>query len=198
MTYKIPPNPNVLVSDTDNICSDRQRQPDLTTALRAQANDTVILRYQENGHITLPEVNPGKQSAGSVFVYGTWMPRVSEKFRNVHGVWRETSNHTENGGFLIRQTSFDDGRCYQVNNGTISRERQMRFPHEPTPPEGINVWCSTNITIPARPRCTSSQVPSVDLLSVYWVWYWPGTAANASAEQYYTTCLDIWVSDRDE
>lgn len=196
MTYQIPSNPNLFVNASDNICSDRQSAPDPVTAFHVRAGDAIVLRYQENGHITLPEVNPGKPNSGSVFVYGTWQPSSSEKLRSVHHVWL-APNVTGQRGFLIGTALFDDGRCHQVNNGTISRQRQAAFPHPPTPPEGVNVWCGTNITVPGRRRCTSTDNPSLDLLSVYWVWDWPGTADNASSEQYYTTCLDLWVSSSD-
>nr|KAK5435727.1 hypothetical protein LTR18_009729 [Exophiala xenobiotica] len=195
MTYKIPPSPHLFVTDADTICSDRQSKPDPVTALQVEAGDVIILRYQENGHITLPEVNPGKRDSGTVFVYGTWRPSLSEKLRSVHHVWL-APNATDQHGFLIQKTPFDDGRCHQVNNGTISRQRQAAFPHPPTPPEGINVWCGNNITVPTKPRCASTNGPTLDLLSVYWVWGWPGRAGNASSEQYYTTCLDLWVTNR--
>lgn len=195
MTYKLPREPNTYVLETDNVCSDRQSQVDLSMALRAAPGDAVSLRHQENGHITLPEMSPGKANPGTIFVYGTWWPAPHEKLRSIHQVWGLLENGQDQQGFLLTETAFDDGQCYQANNGNISRTRQAAFPPTMTPPEGENKWCATKFTVPSWSSCTEVQ-EGQRVLTIYWVWDWPGTPGNSSAEQFYTTCLDILVSTR--
>ena len=192
MTYKLPQEPRTYVTETDNICSDRQSHVDLSMALHAAPGDEVLLRYQENGHITLPEASPGKANPGMVYVYGTWWPVPFEKLRSVHQVWGRLGIGRDQQGFLLTETAFDDGQCYQVNNGTISRSRQAAFPHAKTALEGENKWCATKFRVPSWPSCISEEGQRV--LTIYWVWDWPGTPGNVSAAQYYTTCLDIFES----
>ena len=193
MTHKLPQPPLPYVTDADYICSDRQRIIDLTYALRAQAGDSIMLRYQENGHITLPEVTPGKPSAGQVYVYGTYASEPSHTLRQIHHVWNESGLTDTEAGFLLTQAPFDDGRCYQVNDGPLSQQRQYAFPYQATSPEGDNVWCGINFTVPDPIQPYSKKDLECRVLSIYWVWDWPGTNTNETAEQYYTTCLDIVV-----
>lgn len=193
MTYKLPRPPFSYVTDADHICSERQRNIDLTYALAASPGQRIMLRYQENGHITLPDVTPWKLSSGQVYVYGTFAPQQVFTLRQIHHVWNESGLADAQDGFLLMQAPFDDGRCYQVNNGSISRQRQCAFPHESTPPEGENVWCGTNFTIPDPSLYYSQTDEDSHILSIYWVWDWPGSDTNSTAEQYYTTCLDIVV-----
>jgi hypothetical protein len=195
MTYKLPLSTSTLTTDADHICSDRQRLPDLARALVATVGDSVTLRYQENGHVTLPAVNPGKNGSGLVFVYGTWIPDESHKFRHIHNVWQPLQDNRTQEGFLLARTPFDDGKCYQVNNGSISQQRQLAFPHAVLPPEGENLWCTANITVPSPylQEPTRRQYSTCRPLALYWVWQWPGSATNTSREQYYTTCMDVIV-----
>ncbi|ETN44763.1 uncharacterized protein HMPREF1541_10433 [Cyphellophora europaea CBS 101466] len=194
MTYKLPQAPKSQVTSTDNICSDRQAQLVTALALQAAPGDVVSLRYQENGHIALPEASPGKPDSGVVFVYGTWHPVPSAKFRDIHRVWGTLEPGSNEEEFLLTRSAFDDGQCYQVNEGQISRLRQATFPHESSPPEGENKWCATNFTVPRWHTCRSASGAPSSILTVYWIWDWPGSPGNSSAEQYYTTCLDVIVS----
>lgn len=45
-----------------------------------------MLRYQENGHITLLEVTPTKPSSGEVYIYGTYTSESSHTLRQIHQV----------------------------------------------------------------------------------------------------------------
>jgi hypothetical protein len=51
--------------------SQRQSMP-RSPMLQAAPGYLVRLRYQENGHVTLPSITPEKQSPGQVYVYGTF------------------------------------------------------------------------------------------------------------------------------
>ena len=88
--------------------------------------------------------------------------------------------------------NFDDGRCYQINSGSISVARQKEFP-DPIPGQPGSVheqWCETNIQVP-----TDAQAGP---LTVYWVWQWP-TMPNADPglpngkDEIYTTCSDFQI-----
>jgi hypothetical protein len=197
MTYKLPQGSNSQVTDTDNVCSGRQAHLDTALALHATPGDIVALRYQENGHITLPEASPGKPTSGTVFVYGSWHTAPTPKFRDVHHVWNFSETGSSQDGFLLTRSTFDDGQCYQVNGGQISKLRQAAFPSDGIAPEGENKWCATNFTVPTWTICNSSLGAQSSVLTIYWIWDWPGSPANASTEQYYTTCLDVIVSLRD-
>ena len=44
--------------------------------------------YQENGHVTLPDNQPGKPAnRGTVFVYGTTQPSPTDTLLAIHRVW---------------------------------------------------------------------------------------------------------------
>ncbi|KAL6237376.1 hypothetical protein BDW75DRAFT_81945 [Aspergillus navahoensis] len=91
MTYLLPPDGKTEVTETDNLCMDTQRkqvQTDGSPRLQASAGAAVALRFQENGHVTLPETQKGKpKNRGTIYVYGTTDPKLDEKLLDVHKVW---------------------------------------------------------------------------------------------------------------
>ncbi len=195
MVNLIPPNgrpggPSVL--PTDKICRDTQSGPNMTegsSRLVTTVGSQVSLLYQENGHVTLPQEPMGKPcNRGTVYIYGTSDSRSNDTLLAIHKVWNTAGDGGDKRGKLIATRDFDDGRCYQVNAGTISKQRQAQFPHAPDQLMDTDLWCQNNITIP--------QDASIDkLYTVYWVWYWPtvaGTPGSPSGKaEIYTTCMDI-------
>ena len=196
MTYLLPPNgrPSRQVLPTDRICMPAQQthnQTDGSPILRARPGDQLALRYQENGHITLPENNPpGKPSPGMISMYGTNESSAKDTLLNIHNVWDASGLAGDGRGRLLGKSNFDDGRCYQINGGPISRKRQMEFPHVADPVQGLNLWCQSNITLP-------ESLAAGTLYTVYWVWDWPTlglTPSSAHLAELYTTCVDIIIS----
>lgn len=76
MTHLILPNGrgDTAIRPPDPICMTSQQVPNQTVGspmLCASAGSQIVLLYQENGHITLPDNTPGKDTPGQVFIYGT-------------------------------------------------------------------------------------------------------------------------------
>ena len=196
MTYLLPPNSvgRTRVNASDLLCKPTQRTPNNNTqnfpSLIARPGDHVAMKYLENGHVTLPQNQLGKPgSAGLVYVYATTSPVENETLTNVLS-W--TTNNTLDQGRLLTIQNFDDGRCYQINSGSISVARQQEFP-DPIPGQPGSVheqWCETDMQVP-----TDAQV---GLLTVYWVWQWP-TMPNIDPgvpngkDEIYTTCSDFQI-----
>jgi hypothetical protein len=160
-------------------------------ALIAKAGDMVALRYQENGHVTLPQNQPGKPTnRGTIFIYGTTQPSNSDTLLGIHGVWTTDGKGGDGRGVLLATRNFDDGQCYQVNSGSISKARQKEFPHQANQLMGANLWCQSDVTLPTS--------ISSSTYTLYWVWDWPtapGTVGFPNGKnETYTTCMDISIS----
>jgi hypothetical protein len=64
-----------------------QVQTDGSPRLQAATGDAIALRYQENGHVTLPDNQPGKlANRGTVFVYSTTQPSLSDTLLGIYEV----------------------------------------------------------------------------------------------------------------
>ncbi|KAL8680105.1 MAG: hypothetical protein Q9186_003689 [Xanthomendoza sp. 1 TL-2023] len=198
MVHLLPPNGRPTgnkILDSDPMCMQSQQQPkqsDGSPTLKAAAGDMVALRYQENGHVTLPQNQPGKPSnRGTIYIYGTTDPRPDDKFLSIHKVWNPAGTGGDKRGKLLATEPYDDGQCYQMNGGQISAQRQGQFKHKADPIMGQDLWCQNNFKIP-------QDVPSGKPYTVYWVWDWdtaPGTAGLPQGlTEKYTTCMDITIS----
>ncbi|KAL8801748.1 MAG: hypothetical protein Q9200_006845 [Gallowayella weberi] len=198
MVHLLPPNGRPTgnkILDSDTMCMESQQQPkqsDGSPALKAAAGDMVALRYQENGHVTLPQNQPGKPSnRGTVYIYGTTDPRPDDKFLSIHKVWNPEGTGGDKRGKLLATEPYDDGQCYQINGGEISKQRQGQFQHKADPIMGQDLWCQNNFKIP-------QDAPSGKPYTVYWVWDWDTAAGTAGLPQglveKYTTCMDINIS----
>lgn len=199
MVYLIPPDSrgNNSILPTDSMCKGSQQTPNVTDGsprLQATPGAAVALRYQENGHVTLPQNQPGKPpNRGTVYVYGTSDPRENDTLLAIHHVWNSEGTGGDKRGVLLSVQNFDDGRCYQINNGNISTERQAKFPHQPNQLMGANLWCQQDIALP-------SSLTSGEPYTLYWVWDWPTlphidpNLPNGKNETY-TTCMDIDIAN---
>ena len=181
---------------TDLMCKDSQKQQvqtDGSPRLQAAPGSLVALRYQENGHVTLPNTQKGKPAnRGTVYIYGTTQPSPTDTFLGIYKQWNTKGTGGDKRGKLIATQDFDDGQCYQINGGDISVARQAQFPHLAAQPMGADIWCQNNIKIP-------SDAPSNKPYTIYWVWSWP-TAAGVDPglpkgkEEIYTTCMDVDIT----
>ncbi|KAJ5751789.1 hypothetical protein N7520_008706 [Penicillium odoratum] len=196
MTYLIPPNTQAnvtVVYDSTKLCKDTQQNQTQTTGsprLKAKAGDALALRYQENGHVTLPWNQPGKPAnRGTVYIYGTTEPKVGETLNDVHGVWSWNNTGGDGRGTLLSVQNFDDGRCYQINTGNISEYRQEKYPHQANTLMGADLWCQQDMQLP-------TTAPTGKLYTLYWVWDWPTRPSVDDGypdgkKEIYTTCMDI-------
>jgi hypothetical protein len=198
MTNRIPPADRVItqgILPTDPMCMSSQTIGNQTPgfpALTASPGDMVALRYQENGHVSLPQTQLGKPAnRGTVFVYGTTQPKNTDTLLGIHKQWTADGKGGDGRGVLLATRNYDDGQCYQVNGGAISVQRQAEFKHTATPLMGGDLWCQTDITLPVTIDSKS--------YTVYWVWDWPTLPGidpglpNGKNETY-TTCMDINIS----
>lgn len=192
-----PPSNDVQnVQPTDPMCKKTQQaqfQSADSPRLKAAPGDMVALRYEENGHVTLPANQPGKPAnRGNVYIYGTTQPKSDDTLLNIFGVWNADGSGGDKRGKLLATQPFDDGQCYQVNGGTISASRQKEHPHPASQVGGTDLWCQNDIKIPA-------DAPSGKPYTLYWVWDWPTLPKvdpglpNGKAE-IYTTCMDVDIT----
>lgn len=197
MVYLLPPAATATdgITPNDMMCMPSQQKPTQSSdspRLKAAPGDMIALRYQENGHVTLPDTNPGKPAnRGTVYIYGTTEPSETEKFLDVHKKWTGDGKGGNQKGKLLATQNFDDGRCYQINGGPISAARQKQFPHQAAQPMGQDLWCQNDLVLP-------KDAPSGKPYTLYWVWDWP-TSVGAPGEpkgkaQTYTTCMDVDIT----
>ncbi|RHZ47209.1 uncharacterized protein CDV56_104992 [Aspergillus thermomutatus] len=200
MTNLIPPDGRANLSQilpSDRLCKDtqqKQAQTEGSPRLQASPGAAIALRFQENGHVTLPQNQPGKpRNRGTIYVYGTAEPKDDERLLDVHNVWNKEGTGGDRRGVLLSMQNFDDGRCYQINSGQISEHRQTVYPHEANQLMGADLWCQQDIALPSE---ASTGKP----YTLYWVWDWP-TAPGVDPslpngkQEIYTTCIDVDVID---
>ncbi len=182
---------------SDLMCKDSQRKPDpdKSPRLQATAGGFVALRYQENGHVTLPENAVGKaKNRGTVFIYGTSEPSETDTFLAIHKQWNSAGTGGDKRGRLLASQDYDDTRCYQINGGSISVSRQKQFPHQTDEFMGQDIWCQNNIRLP-------TDLPVGKPFTLYWVWDW-ATLPNVDPGlpdgklETYTTCMDVDITGR--
>ena len=181
---------------TDPMCKKTQQtmmQSNGSPRLQAAPGDMIALRYQENGHVTLPQNQPGKpKNRGTVYIYGTTQPKTDEKFLDSFNQWNAAGTGGDKRGKLLATQDFDDQQCYQVNGGSISTSRQAQYPHTANQLMGTSLWCQNDIALP-------SDAPNGKPYTLYWVWDWPtapgvdNAIPNGKAE-IYTTCMDIDIT----
>jgi hypothetical protein len=139
--------------------------------------------------VTIPDTNPGKpKNRGTVYIYGTEKPQATDKFQSIHKVWTADGKGGDGRGVLLATRNYDDGQCYQVNDHPISVERQKQFPKEADAEMGVNLWCQSDIKLPAN--IDSKRY------TLYWVWDWPTAAINGAPAmpETYTSCMDVDIS----
>lgn len=198
MVNLIPPNGRAnSVLPTDLMCRSSQtsqNQTDGSPRLQAVPGSAVALRYQENGHVTLPQNQPGKpNNRGTVYVYGTTDPSPDDAFLAIHRVWTPDGKGGDGRGVLLATQNFDDGQCYQINGSPLSQQRQVTYAHTADQLMGGDLWCQTDIQIP-------SDAPTGKPYTLYWVWDWPtlpGGDPNLpnGKQEIYTTCMDVDIVD---
>ncbi|KAI4113450.1 MAG: hypothetical protein LQ338_008171, partial [Usnochroma carphineum] len=112
MVHLLPPNGRPTgnqILDSDPMCMPSQQQPQQSSdspKLKAAPGDMVALRYQENGHVTIPQNQPGKPSnRGTIFVYGTTNPSPDDKLLSIHKVWNPEGTGGDKRGKLLATES---------------------------------------------------------------------------------------------
>lgn len=196
MTYQLPPPQDpgrTRINDSDFLCAPTQRTANQTEnfpRLAVSQGSYMAMKYLENGHVTLPSNTPGKPAGGgTVFVFGTSQPSNNELLVDVLQ-WTTNGTGGDGRGRLLTAQNFDDGRCYQINTGSISLARQQEFPDpvQEQPGSSHEQWCETDVAIPSNVAVGSTY-------TLYWVWQWPTAPGTPGVlegkDEYYTTCSDI-------
>lgn len=190
------------ISKTDSICSPQQSTSNYTSKypkLVTAPGDYIAMRHQENGHVTLPATQQNKpRNRGTIYIYGTDQSSSQDTLASIHKVWNVAGTGGNGKGRLLATRNYDDGQCYQVNSGAISSSRQKQFSKVASGSEGADLWCQSDIQLPANLTTSSNY-------TLYWVWDWPTlNKANAmpgesgvkvTKQEIYTSCMDLQVVD---
>ncbi|KAK1837607.1 hypothetical protein CCHR01_19770 [Colletotrichum chrysophilum] len=103
---------------------------------------------------------------GTVYVYGTSSPHADDSLFDVYKKWTADGTGGDGRGKLLATRHYDDGQCYQVNDGPISKQRQGRFRKSAADPQGADLWCQADIRLP-------DDLPTETFYSIYFIWTWP-------------------------
>ena len=121
MTYLLPPNTrnnNILLS-TNLICKDSQSQPNQIVGsliLSAHPSNTLLLIYQENGHVTLLNQTLGKISFKNVFVYRMNQSLLLDTLKGIYNIQTLDGSSSDTKKRLLKEALFDNSTCYQINS----------------------------------------------------------------------------------
>ncbi|KAI1282913.1 hypothetical protein F5Y07DRAFT_351264 [Xylaria sp. FL0933] len=150
--------------------------------LKAGAGDYIAMQYQENGHVTQPDLTPRPYRGGNVYVYGTTQHQDTDGINDVLNSWTADGTGGNKKGKLIATHYFDDGQCYQDAPGiALAQERKSKYGVEQLP-------CQTDIQLPA-------DLPSDGTYTLMWVWDWPRIISDTqNVTEIYTTCAQIDLS----
>lgn len=169
--WLVPPNGNSKILQPDTkVASPPQRTANYSTDLPmlvAAPGDMIALQYQENGHVTIPDVQPNKtNNRGTVFIYGTTDLSPEANILDILYKWTADGTGGDGKGQLLATRNFDDGQCYQVNTNEISIQRQAEFSKPAEEPMGQNLWCQSDVKLP-------SDLAVGKPYTILWIWDWP-------------------------
>lgn len=170
--FLIPPDGNVakILQPYDKLAHPYQRTSNYTAPydkLTAAPGDMIVLQYQENGHVTLPQNQPNKTlNRGTVYIYGTEDFDGNSNLLDVHYQWNQNGTGGDRRGKLLATRNFDDGQCYQNNNGPIADKRRQEFNKTDEQPMGTALWCQNDVQLPTNLTVGKPY-------TVIWVWDWP-------------------------
>ncbi|KAI9759911.1 MAG: hypothetical protein M4579_002036 [Chaenotheca gracillima] len=188
--WQLPQPSKGKLDGSDTMCRPSQQNANQTNgspALKAAPGSFIALRYRENGHVSMPQVPPGKPAhSGTVYIYGTSDPKPDDKFEKIFQVWNKDGSGGDKRGKLLATQTFDDGQCYENPDGSpINNQRRKDYPTNDN-----SLMCQNDIALP-------KDVPVGKPYTIYWVWDW-STMASAAApggvKQLYTTCMDIEIT----
>ncbi|CAJ2499995.1 Uu.00g028480.m01.CDS01 [Anthostomella pinea] len=148
--------------------------------LEAAAGDYIAMTYEENGHVSQPNLTPRPYRGGNVFVYGSLKHEDSEGINDVLNAWTVDGKGGNGNGRLIATHYFDDGQCYQNNPDNAIVQSRMKAVNGPA-----ELRCQSDLQLP-------EDLPSEGIYTIYWVWDWPLiTSDTQNTTEIYTSCADI-------
>lgn len=195
MTYLLSLNErseNIEIIFSDRICMLSQQfsyQSQDSSRLKMRADKKIVLRYQENEHVTLSHETLDKATSETVFVYDIKKSRSTNTLLNIHKVWNKNETTSDACERLLAEVDFDDEECYESNFlSSIYQLRQKLF--EANSEQSSNRWCRNRVQI--------SKDTTKRVYMLYWVWDWSSSLdiSNDSMRwknEIYTTCVDLHV-----
>jgi hypothetical protein len=199
-----PEEKSLFISESSVLCHPDQRKQQQRDQqhprLKTTPGSFIALRYTENGHVTLLDDDtnrPKPKEGGTVFMYGTTEPKEDETLMNVLR-WTADGQGGDKRGVLLGTNNYDDGRCYELNSSPLSTQRQGTDPNfakgqAGDGPGNFPMYCESDVQLP-------KDAPTGKPYTLYWVWQWntmPGKNPGEpeGKDQYYTTCIDIDLTD---
>ncbi|KAI0853325.1 hypothetical protein F5Y00DRAFT_99036 [Daldinia vernicosa] len=175
---------NKILDTTSNppVCKPKAGAYDHLDRLTAAPGDHIALLYQENGHVTQPNLTPRPYRDGLVSIYGTLQHEDSDGINDVLGAWTADGKGGNGKGKLLGTHFYDDGQCYQ-NAGhnfaiPIYATRYKEYGLE-------ELYCQTDFQLP-------EDLPNEGTYTVMWVWDWPLiTSDTTNVTEIYTSCAEI-------
>ncbi|KAI0160731.1 hypothetical protein GGR57DRAFT_391184 [Xylariaceae sp. FL1272] len=156
---------------------------DLYPPLTASAGDYIAMQYQENGHVSQPDLTKRPYRSGNVYVYGTLEHQDSDGINDVLNSWNAEGTGGNKKGKLIASHYYDDDQCYQNNPATeVWQTRSKKN-------GGLSeLWCQTDIQLP-------TDLPDSGTYTLMWVWDWPNIIDDThNSTEIYTSCAQINLS----
>lgn len=203
--WQIPPNARgtAQILASDPICSPQQTGSNYTDPdfpmLTTSPGDWLALQYQENGHVSLPATQQNKpRNRGTIYIYGTEQAKPNDTLLAIHNQWNVDGTGGDGRGRLIATRNYDDGQCYQTNNGVIATSRMKQFSKVAENPMGTDMWCQSDFQLP-------TDITAGSTYTLYWVWDWPtlskadamigDAGVEVSKPEIYTSCIDMQIVD---
>ncbi|KAF1937525.1 hypothetical protein EJ02DRAFT_329252, partial [Clathrospora elynae] len=182
MTYRLPPAGQEVneIWASDLVCKEPQiiyNQTIGSPGLSAQANDTVILLYQENGHVTKIANDPGHANSGIVSVFGKLDSMPADTLQSFTIIENQAQSP-----YLLETASFDDGACYQDNGTPTAKERKLKQHRAPLSIEGPDLWCGISARLP-------TNLQPGNIYTLVWIWNFNGIGFVET----YTSCIDVVI-----
>ncbi|XDG08728.1 hypothetical protein ABKA04_008343 [Annulohypoxylon sp. FPYF3050] len=164
------------------VCKPKAGAYDKVNRLSAAAGDHVALIYQENGHVTQPNLTPRPYRDGIVNVYGTLNHQDSDGINDVLNAWTADGKGGNGKGKLLGTHYYDDGQCYQNTGHNFAIPIYAARFHE----HGLEeLYCQTDFQLP-------EDLPDSGTYTVMWVWDWPLiTSDTQNTTEIYTSCAEI-------
>lgn len=160
-THRLPTDPRPFYTAEDTLTDLPQETENL---LQASPGDWIALRHTENGHVTKLAPNPYKPlNRGNIYIYGTHKPKTPERLLDVHLQWNKDGTGGDKRGRLIATRNYDDGQCFEANNGAPSE-----LWHERSKDVGSQqpLACQSDIQLP-------DDLSVGEIYTIYWYWDWP-------------------------
>ncbi|KAH9906533.1 hypothetical protein F4778DRAFT_655211 [Xylariomycetidae sp. FL2044] len=172
------------VTSNPKVCKPGATTSDQYPRLSAAAGDYIAMTYEENGHVTQPDLTPRPYRGGNVYVYGTTQAEESLGINDVMNAWTADGKGGNGKGRLLATHFYDDGQCHQQVNAAqmqtldVWKERKAETGVDALP-------CQTDLQLP-------DDLPADGTYTLMWVWDWPLIVSDTqNVTEIYTSCAEV-------